>query len=100
MDYFQNYNGISIILLFIVIVVGAMGAAGYLFNYFIVKELKIMNAYLRHLSDILGYNLKTISDKTGGIVTYNPNYNQQRINNENAENTNKPNGNGLDNKWL
>ena len=99
MSYFQNYD-ITNILVIIIVVLGAMGAAGYLFNYFIVKELKIMNAYLRHLSDILGYNLKTISDKTGGIMTYNPNYNQQKNNNENADNTNNPNGNGLDNKWL
>ena len=71
---YQNYD-ITNILVIIIVVLGAMGAAGYLFNYFIVKELKIMNAYLRHLSDILGYNLKTISDKTGSVMNYNPNYN-------------------------
>lgn len=71
---FQNYD-ITNILVIIIVVLGAMGAAGYLFNYFIVKELKIMNAYLRHLSDIMGYNLKTISDKTGSVMNYNPNYN-------------------------
>ncbi len=80
---FQS-DGLTNVLVYLVVVLGIASLAGYLFNYFVIKELKVMNKYLKDLTDVLGYNLKSISDKTGSGLYFNANRNidENTINNK------------------
>ncbi len=58
--------------------------AGYLFNYFVIKELRIKNKYMYELINALGFGLQRLNEE---VHRQNIQNNSNKLNNQNMEET-------------
>ena len=100
----STYN-LVVIILGICVGLLLMICYGYLFNYYIIKELREMNRNIKDLNDNLGSGLKNVcmSNQAQPKQHYQMRNNggQQGLNNNsNGLNNNGLNNNGLNNNWI
>ena len=85
----MELNEKIIMMLPIIIVVIAVSLllallAGYLFNYYVIKELRIKNKYMYELINALGFGLQRLNEE---VHRQNIQNNSNKQNNQNKEET-------------